>query len=118
MRHSRTNATSLIVIGRLFRSSPETLSCEPGNGGSEGCGRKARRRGDTLHTAHDAPLEMPDRSRAERLHLPLPEHKPVGRGREMINLPAVEEPTPDPAKIRAVSYGAGMNQSFKRMRFV
>jgi hypothetical protein len=30
---------------------------------------KAKRRGDTLHTAHDAPLEMPDRSRAEPLHL-------------------------------------------------
>src|SRR5262249_49869608 len=41
----------------------------PGNGRSEGCGRKATRRGDTLHTAHDAPLEMPDRSRAEPLHL-------------------------------------------------
>jgi hypothetical protein len=25
--------------------------------------------GDTLDTAHDAPLEMPDRSRAEPLHL-------------------------------------------------
>ena len=37
-------------------------------GRSEGCGRKAKRRGDTLHTAHDAPLEMPDRSRAEPLH--------------------------------------------------
>src|SRR5215831_10048253 len=42
---------------------------KPGNGRSEGCGRKAKRRGDTLHTAHDAPLEMPDRSRAEPLHL-------------------------------------------------
>src|SRR5216684_1048847 len=38
---------------------------KPGNGRSEGCGRKAKRRGDTLHTAHDAPLEMPDRCRAE-----------------------------------------------------
>jgi hypothetical protein len=42
---------------------------KPGNGRSEGCGRKAKRRGDTLHTAHDAPLEMPDRARAEPLHL-------------------------------------------------
>jgi hypothetical protein len=53
-------------------------------------------------------LKMPDRSRAEPLHLPLPEHKPVGRGREMINLPAVEEGTPDPAQIRAVSYEAAV----------
>jgi uncharacterized protein (DUF3084 family) len=45
------------------------LSYETDNGRSEGCGRKAKRRGDTLHTAHDAPLEMPDRSRAEPLHL-------------------------------------------------
>src|SRR6516165_1762086 len=42
---------------------------KPGNGRSEDCGRKAKRRGDTLHTAHDAPHEMPDRSRAEPLHL-------------------------------------------------
>ena len=34
----------------------------------------------------------------------LPEHKPVRRGREMIDLLAVEEPKPKPAKIRAVSY--------------
>src|SRR5882724_4477581 len=45
------------------------LSYEPGNGRSEGCGRKAKRRRDTLHNADDAPLEMPDRSRAEPLHL-------------------------------------------------
>jgi hypothetical protein len=32
----------------------------------------------------------------------LPEHKPVRRGREMIDLLAVEEPKPKPAKIRAV----------------
>ena len=49
------------------------------------------------------PLEMPDRSRAEPLHLL---HKPVRRGREMIDLLAVEEPKPKPAKIRAVSYEA------------
>jgi hypothetical protein len=35
----------------------------------------------------------------------LPEHKPVRRGREMIDLLAMEEPKPKPAKIRAVSYG-------------
>jgi hypothetical protein len=33
----------------------------------------------------------------------LPEHKPVRRGREMIDLLAVEEPKPKPAKIRAGS---------------
>jgi hypothetical protein len=33
-----------------------------------------------------------------------PEHKPVRRGREMIDLFAVEEPKPKPAKIPAVSY--------------
>jgi hypothetical protein len=46
----------------------------------------------------------------------LPEHKPVRRGREMIDLPAVEEPKPKPAKIRAVSYEAAIDQLFKRMR--
>ena len=38
------------------------------------------------------------------------------RGREMINLLAVEEPKPEPAKIRAVSYEAAIDQLFKRMR--
>ena len=33
----------------------------------------------------------------------LPEHKPMRRGREMIDLLAVEVPKPKPAKIRAVS---------------
>ncbi|MGB6768874.1 MAG: hypothetical protein WBE50_12420 [Methyloceanibacter sp.] len=46
----------------------------------------------------------------------LPDHKPVRRGREMIDLLAVEEPKPKPAKIRAVSYEAATDQSFKRMR--
>jgi len=45
----------------------------------------------------------------------LPEHKPVRRGREMIDLLAVEEPKPKPAKIRAV-YEAAIDQWFKRMR--
>jgi len=36
----------------------------------------------------------------------LPEHKPVRRGREMIDLLAVEEPKPKPAKLRALSYEA------------
>src|SRR6266446_3040567 len=44
----------------------------------------------------------------------LPEHKPVRRGREMIDLLAVEEPKPKPAKIRAV-YEAAI-ELFKRMR--
>src|SRR6476619_2372071 len=46
----------------------------------------------------------------------LPEHKPVRRGREMIDLLAVEEPKPKPAKIRAVSDEAAIHQLFKRMR--
>ena len=45
----------------------------------------------------------------------LPEHKPVRRGREMIDLLAVEEPKPKLAKIRAVSYEAAIDQLFKRM---
>jgi hypothetical protein len=48
----------------------------------------------------------------------LPEHKPVRRGREMIDLLAVEEPKPKPAKIPAVSDEAAIDQSFKRMRVV
>ena len=48
----------------------------------------------------------------------LPEHKPVRRGREMIDLLAVEEPNPKPAKIRAVSYEAAIDQLFKRVRYV
>ena len=43
----------------------------------------------------------------------LPEHKPLRRGREMIDLLAVEEPKPKPAKIRAVSYEAAIDQLFK-----
>ena len=46
----------------------------------------------------------------------LPEHKPVRRGREMIDLLAVEDPKPKPAKIRAVSYEAAIDLLFKRMR--
>ena len=46
----------------------------------------------------------------------LPEHKPVRRGREKIDLLAVEEPKPKPAKIRAVTYEAAIDQLFKRMR--
>jgi hypothetical protein len=36
----------------------------------------------------------------------LPEHEPVRHGREMIELLAVEEPKPKPAKLRALSYEA------------
>ena len=38
----------------------------------------------------------------------LPKHKPVRRGREMIDLLAVEEPKPKPAKIPAVLYEAAI----------
>jgi hypothetical protein len=51
----------------------------------------------------------------QRPYTMLPEHKPVRRGREMIDLLAVEEPKPKPAKIRAV-YEAAIDQLFKRMR--
>jgi hypothetical protein len=40
------------------------------------------------------------------------EHKPVRGGREMIDLLAVEKPKPKPAKIRAVSYEAAIDQLF------
>jgi hypothetical protein len=41
----------------------------------------------------------------------------VRREREMIDLLAVEEPKPKPAKkIRAVSYEAAIDQLFERMR--
>ena len=46
----------------------------------------------------------------------LPEHKPVRRERDMIDLLAVQEPKPKPAKIRVVSYEAAIDQLFKRMR--
>ena len=40
----------------------------------------------------------------------LPEQKPVRRRREMIDLLALEEPKPKPAKIRAVSYEAAIDR--------
>src|SRR5262249_9240662 len=89
---------------------------KPGNARSEGCGRKAKRRGGTLHTAPDAPLEMPADPKQSPFACVVPGHKPVRRGREMIDLLAVEEPKPKPAKIRAVSYEAAIDQLFKRMR--
>src|SRR5262249_31851760 len=89
---------------------------KPGNGRSEGCGRKAKRRGDTLHTAHDAPIEMPDRSRAKPLHLRAAGAQ-AGAARARDDRPARGgEPKPKPAKIRAVSYEAAIDQLFKRMR--
>ena len=77
---------------------------KPGNGRSEVCGRKAKRRGDTLIDPEQSPYTCM-----------LPEHKPVRRGREMIDLLAVEEPKPKPAKIRAVPHEAAIDQLFKRM---
>ena len=51
----------------------------------------------------------------------LPDHKPARRGREMIDLLAVEEPKPEPANsydtaIGAASYEAAIDQLFKRMQ--
>ena len=86
---------------------------KPGNGRSEGCGRKAKRRGDTLHTAHDALLKCRIDPEQSPYTCMLPEHKPVRRGREMIDLLAVEEPKPKPAKTRAVSYEAAIDQLCK-----
>ena len=63
----------------------------------------------TLHTAYDAPLKC-------RI-----DHKPVRRGRQMIDLLVVGDPKPSPANsydtaIRVVSYEAAIDQLFKRMR--
>src|SRR5262245_10468292 len=79
---------------------------------SEGCGRKAKRRGGTLHTAHDAPLEMPDRYRAEPLHLHAAGVQAGGREREMIDLLAVEGPKPKPAN----SYDTAIRRCRTRQR--
>jgi hypothetical protein len=46
----------------------------------------------------------------------LPEHKAGAARREMIDLLAVEEPKPKPAKIRAVSYEAAIDELPRRMR--
>src|SRR5262245_33792164 len=46
----------------------------------------------------------------------LPEHKPVRRGRARIDLLAVEGTKPKPARTRAVSYEAAIDQLFKRIR--
>src|SRR5262249_17525621 len=76
--------------------------------------------GTRLVTAGETPGRTPDAGRIDPEQSPytcmLPEHKPVRRGREMIDLLAVEEPKPKPAKIRAVSYEAAIDQLFKRMR--
>src|ERR1700730_14623362 len=89
---------------------------KPGNGRSEGCGRKSK----TVGTPYIPPMTRRLKCRIDPEQSPytymLPEHKPVWRGREMIDLLAVEEPKPKPAKIRAVSYEAAIDQLFKRMR--
>ena len=86
---------------------------KPGNGRSEGCGRKAKRRGDTLHTAHDAPLEMPDRSRAE-VHAAGAQ---AGAARARDDRPARGGGAEAEAgEERAVSYEAAIDQLFKRIR--
>ena len=45
----------------------------------------------------------------------LPEHKPVRRGRETIDLLAVEEPKPKPAKIRAGQQSATRSNACGRL---
>ena len=63
---------------------------KPGNGRSEGCGRTAKRRGDI----YIPPMTRRLKCRIDPEQSPytcmLPEHKPVRRGREMIDLLAVE----------------------------
>ena len=81
------------------------LSYETGQWSIRGLRPKAKRRGDTVHTAHDAPLKCRIDPQQSPYTCGLPAHKPVRRGREMIDLLVVEEPKPPkPAKIRAVSY--------------
>src|SRR5919106_2918087 len=64
--------------------------------------------GDTLHTAHDAPLGMPDRSRAEPLHLHAAGAQ-AGAARARDDRPARGGGAEAwPAKIRAVSYEAAI----------
>jgi hypothetical protein len=67
-----------------------------------GCGRKAK-----LVTCHIPPMTRRLKCRIDPELSPytcmLPEHKPVRRGREMIDLLAVEEPKSKPAKMPALS---------------
>ena len=88
---------------------------KPGKGRSEGCGRKA----NCVGTPYITPMTRRLKCRIDPEQSPytciLPEHNPVRRGREMIDLLAVEEPKPKPAKIRAVSYETAIDQLFKRM---
>src|SRR5262249_7636950 len=123
MRHSRTNATSLIVIVASFVRCPRFprdrripwayLRCGirlvPVSGGA--IPRNPGGRGAPRPTAR---ASAPRPGQSPYTCVP-PEHKPVRRGREMIDLLAVEERKPKPAKIRAV-YEAAIDQLFKRMR--
>jgi hypothetical protein len=77
------------------------LSYETGQWSIRGLRPKAKRRGDTVHTAYDAPLKCRIDPQQSPYTCGLPQHKPVRRGREMIDPLAVEEPKPKPAKIRA-----------------
>ena len=77
------------------------LSYETGQWSIRGLRPKSKTvRGDTLHTARDAPLCRIDPEQSPNTCVP-PEHKPMRREREMIDLPAVEE-LKQPAKIQAV----------------
>src|SRR5260370_18779597 len=82
----------------------------------EGCGRRENRRG----SPYIPPMTRRLKCRIDPEQSPytcmLPEHKPVRPRREMIDLLAVEEPNPNPAKIRALSDEAAIDQLFKRMR--
>src|SRR5262245_65791244 len=74
--------------------------------------------GTRLVTAGEIPGRTSDAGRIDPEQSPytcmLPEHKPVRRGREMLDLLAGEEPKPKPTKIRAPSYTAAIYQLFKR----
>jgi hypothetical protein len=94
------------------REQMQRTSYETGQWSIRGLRSKSKTAWDTLHTAHDAPLEMPDRSRAEPLHLPCCRSTSRCGAGEIIGLLAVEEPKPKPARIRAVSYEAAIDQLF------
>ena len=76
---------------------------------------KAKRRRDTLISPTTRRLKCRIDPEQSPYTCVLSEHKPVRRGREIIGLLAVEEPKPKPAKIRAVSYEAAIDQLFKRI---
>ena len=82
--------------------------------------RVAAEKQDGVGTPYMAPMTRRLKCRIDLEQSPyacvLPEHKPVRCGRETIDPLAAEEPTPRPAKIRAGSYEAAVDQLFKRMR--